>query len=85
VRAAAVRYESARPGLGESFLRAVDGAFRDIDERPLAWPIWRDGLPYRRYVLRKFPFVVFFVAEPSPEVFAVAHAKRRPGDWLPTS
>jgi hypothetical protein len=34
-------------------------------------------------VLRRFPFVVFYSIDgASIDVYAVAHAKRRPGYWL---
>lgn len=50
---------------------------------PEAAPLWRKGYPYRMRVLRRFPFVVFYVVDEAEiEVVAIAHAKRRPGYWL---
>lgn len=81
--AAAMWYESKRLGLGAEYLAAIDEAFERIVEGPLAWPVWQPGRPYRRYVVRRFPFVVFFTASADAiTVMAVAHAKRRPGYWL---
>ena len=76
-------YEQRRPGLGVEFVDAIELALDAIEERPEAWPIWQRGYPYRKYVLRRFPFVIFFTAETaSIRVVAFAHAKRKPGYWL---
>ena len=84
--AAALWYESKRAGLGAEFVAAVDLAFERIGDRPLASPVWQSGpIPsaFRRQVVRQFPFMIFFtVTADSIEVFAVAHAKRRPGYWM---
>jgi hypothetical protein len=45
--------------------------------------MWRSDRPYRRRLLTRFPYVVFYeVVDDAVEVIAVAHAKRRPGYWL---
>lgn len=81
--AAAEWYESAEPGLGVAFVEAVDRALGGIIEAPQTSPPWRRGYPYRRHVLRRFPYTIFFtVTEVSVEVTAIAHAKRRPGYWI---
>lgn len=75
-------YERRRPGLGIEFVRAVEVALEAIAEAPESSPRWQAGYPYRRYVLRRFPFVVFFTAEGAGiQIVAFAHAKRRPGYW----
>ena len=62
---------------------AVQVAFNTILDAPETCQIWRKGHPYRRYVLRRFPFVLFFVIEGTTiRIVAVAHAKRGPGYWL---
>jgi plasmid stabilization system protein ParE len=82
VAAAALWYESKRAGLGAEFVAAVDAGLERILDGPAAFPLWRQGVPYRRSLLARFPFVVFFVlSEDDVEVVAVAHAKRRPGYW----
>src|ERR1019366_5879929 len=49
----------------------------------LSFALWGSHRPYRRKILKRFPYVVFFRAESDTiEVVAVAHAKRRPGFWL---
>ena len=32
----------------------------DIGERPDAWPLWRDDRAYRKRVLTRFPYVIFY-------------------------
>jgi plasmid stabilization system protein ParE len=81
--AAALWYESKRAGLGAEFVAAIDVALEIIGDRPLSFPVWRPEMPFRRHVVGRFPFVVFFtMTTEGLEVFAVAHAKRRPGYWL---
>jgi toxin ParE1/3/4 len=76
-------YDGKRPGLGIELVDAVQVAFNTILDAPEVCPIWRKGHPYRRYVLRRFPFVLFFVIEGTTiRIVAVAHAKRGPGYWL---
>ena len=81
IEEAAVWYEERRPGLGLEFVAAIDRAVLDIGENPHRFPVWKP--PWRRAVLRRFPFLVFFeVEEGRVTVMAVAHAKRRPGYWV---
>ncbi|XXT24244.1 type II toxin-antitoxin system RelE/ParE family toxin [Sorangium sp. So ce429] len=80
---AAVWYEQRRPGLGIEFVRAIEVALDAIAEAPESWPRWQAGYSYRKYVLRRFPFVMFFTAEGAEiQIVAFAHAKRRPGYWM---
>jgi hypothetical protein len=76
-------YERRRPGLGREFLGAVEEAVHAIMEAPEIHMRWKPGYPYRKHVLHRFPFVLFFTAEDSvSHIVAFAHAKRRPGYWL---
>ena len=80
---AAQWYEAKRPGLGAELVMLVDRAFDEVREGPEAFPLWQAGRPYRKFVMRRFPFVVMFtMADESVEVVAIAHAKRRPGYWM---
>lgn len=82
---AAAYYEARRPGLGVELIMAVDVALSTIADAPLAFPRWRDDRSYRKYVLQRFPYLIFYTcSQPDDEVMivAVAHAKRRPGYWL---
>ncbi|AUX43309.1 hypothetical protein SOCE26_047540 [Sorangium cellulosum] len=76
-------YERRRAGLGVELVSAIEEAIDAIAEAPQAWPRWQAGYLYRKYVLRRFPFVVFFTAEGAGiQIVAFAHAKRRPGYWM---
>jgi toxin ParE1/3/4 len=80
--AAARWYEAKRAGLGAEFLAAIDEALEHTQARPESFPIWRQGYPFRRHILERFPFVIFFtVSNDKLEVRAFAHAARRPGYW----
>jgi plasmid stabilization system protein ParE len=82
VSSAAAWYEAKRPGLGVDFVAMVDRAFEQIVDAPEASAVWQRGYPYRKHVMRRFPYVVFYeVTADGVEVVAVAHAKRRPGYW----
>jgi plasmid stabilization system protein ParE len=79
---AAAWYETRRPGLGVELVMIVERALEEISDAPLAWALWRDDRPYRRKVLGRFPYVIFFRIDPDAiVVLAIAHAKRRPGYW----
>jgi hypothetical protein len=56
--AAAAWYEEKREGLGEQFVAAVDAALSAIEGSPETWPYWKREHPYRKYVVRRFPFIV---------------------------
>ena len=83
VGAPALWYESKCAGLGAELIAAIDEALERIAEAPLAFAIWQEGMPFRRSVVWRFPFLIFFTAsDEAVDVFAVAHAKRRPGYWM---
>lgn len=76
-------YEARRPTLGRDLLEVVDRALHQIVERPESWPSWLAERPYRRYLVRRFPFVIFYTVEPTEiAIVAFAHSKRKPGYWL---
>jgi toxin ParE1/3/4 len=79
---AAQWYESKQPGLGSEYLDAIDAAFQAVQEAPETFPTW-EGTSYRKFVVQRFPYVVFYVVgDEEIEVVAVAHGRRRPGYWL---
>ena len=83
IEASTVWYESKRAGLGAEFLAMLDEALEEIADAPLAVQLWREGAPWRRKVLRRFPYVIFLtVGSDLIEIVAVAHARRRPGYWV---
>jgi len=64
----------------ERFLSEVAMAFDLIAEAPDRWPLYRAGT--RRHVMSAFPYSVLYrVTTEEVQVFAVAHAKRRPQYW----
>lgn len=77
-------YESKRTGLGVELMAEVDEALIEIGERSEAWPLWRHDRAYRKRVLTRFPYVVFYelIDADRVEVVSVAHASRKPGYWL---
>lgn len=76
-------YEGKQPGLGGEHLDAIETAFRALREAPEAYPTWQ-GTVYRKHILPRFPYIVFYVVDDEEvEVVAVAHGRRRPGYWLP--
>ncbi len=80
---AAAWYEARRTGLGLEFLAAVDRAFSSITGNSERFPVWKQGHPFRRYLLKRFPYVVFYEIEDGRVViWAVAHAHRQPGYWV---
>ncbi len=77
---AASWYEEQRLGLGGEFLDEAGAAFRRIEANPLAYVDVYRG--FRRALLRRFPFAVYFRVEPeSVSVVAVMHASRSPAAW----
>jgi plasmid stabilization system protein ParE len=75
-----VWYESRRIGLGEEFLGSVDAAIERICRHPLIYPIVHEA--YRRALIRRFPYAVFFEpTESSVTVYALFHTSRDPQKW----
>jgi plasmid stabilization system protein ParE len=62
------------------FERAVTNALQAISSAPQRWPSYFEQ--FRKYTLRQFPFgIVYEELLSEIIVFAVAHARRRPGYW----
>jgi plasmid stabilization system protein ParE len=73
-------YEDHRSGLGSEFLVAVDSAVSLIVSNPKVCPVVRARV--RRAVLRRFPYLLFYVIEPEEiVVLACMHASRDPERW----
>ena len=79
-KAAALFYESRRPGLGEAFVQRVVEGFESILAHPLSGQILFDE--FRRHLIGQFPYSVVYRIEGNRIfVLAVAHWSRRPGYW----
>jgi len=73
-------YESQRSGLGDEFLASLRERLETVRSFPEAFPVlYRD---VRRAVVSRFPYVVFYIAQPTRvAVLAVVHQSRNPATW----
>jgi plasmid stabilization system protein ParE len=62
------RYEEYQAGRGEVFMRQLDAAFMLLREHPEIAPVYKG--PYRRMLLRNFPYGIFYQAQPKRIVIA---------------
>ena len=77
---AASWYEGEREGLGEECLTELRATLVRIEEGPLRFPLVSGD--FRRAILHRFPFGVFFIVEGEVAiVLAVTHLHRQPGVW----
>jgi plasmid stabilization system protein ParE len=73
-------YEERRSGLGAQFASRVQSAVDRIAHFPEGAPIVYD--PVRRVVIRRFPYSLFYVVEPSyVVVIGLHHQSEDPGTW----
>jgi plasmid stabilization system protein ParE len=73
-------YESQRVGLGEEFLSCVDACIQSIRRTPEGHRIVCAS--YRRGLVRRFPFAVFYEYAPDVvTVFCVVHTSRDREKW----
>lgn len=82
---AALWYDEQHPGLGGTFLAAVESTLLTIDQWPDAAPLVAQlpaDLAVRHAAVRRFPYrVAFLMHEDAIRVLAVAHTRRRPRYW----
>jgi plasmid stabilization system protein ParE len=75
-------YEEQDLGLGLEFLRCVEVALLTIQRMPLIHPVVHGT--YRRALVRRFPFAVFFEFNESANrcvVYSVFHCSQDPEKW----
>jgi plasmid stabilization system protein ParE len=73
-------YEEQRVGLGEDFLSRLDACIQKILRFPGSYPVVHEQ--YRRALLRKFPYAVFYeFTDDTVTVYAVFHTSRDPEKW----
>ena len=67
-------------GLGKDFLRSAEKGINKIRNNPQLYPIvYRN---FRRILIRRFPFCIFFIETPDKlVVLAVIHGRRDPKRW----
>lgn len=75
-------YDAERPGLGDDFLDAVLSALEEGVPLTIPGVGPTKGMPLRRYLVTRFPYVVIVVDDEEPRIVAIAHQSRKPGYWL---
>jgi plasmid stabilization system protein ParE len=70
-----VWYDDQRDGLGTEFVLAVEKVLHQIGATPEMHQVVRDDV--RKSVVRRFPYVVFYRAEPDRVVVLAVHDARR--------
>ena len=79
-RDAIVWYEHQRKGLGSEFILCIDEAVERIRRSPESYPTVYKS--FRRIVVRRFPFALFYeIAESDIRVLAIFHTRRDPSRW----
>jgi toxin ParE1/3/4 len=59
----------------------ITSALAEIVNFPARYPRWQ-GTHVRKYVLLRFPYLIFYVDYPNlVRILAIAHTSRRPGYW----
>jgi len=73
-------YEHASPGLGGQFVSTFDAGISMLRRFPEIAPIAH--LEYRRLLIRRFPYGIFYIVRPSfLSVGAIFHLRRDPA-WI---
>lgn len=81
--AASYYLQEASPRLAEEFVASVERAITLLVSSPSRWRIVEEPA-IRRYVLDRFPFVIYYRWESEKQratVYAVMHCSREPGYW----
>lgn len=83
LNAAAEWYDAHAPGLGQQFFDCIAQAIARVGENPVMFPPWEGDAAFRRAVVARFPYVIFFrdLAD-AVEIVAIAHGAREPGYWV---
>lgn len=83
LREAADWSEARSSGGAAAVLAAVEVAFTQIAEHPERYPVWQGASGFRRVLVNRYPYLVFFqLRGETAIVHAVAHTSRRPEYWL---
>lgn len=73
-------YEQQRTGLGEEFLGCVDACIQSICRLPERCALVHEN--YRRGLVRRFPYAVFYEYEKDVvTVYCIFHTSRNPEKW----
>lgn len=64
-----------------SFVSMIEEGIQEILQSPQRWRVV-ESLEIRRYVCRRFPFILYYRHQSDGVViYAVMHASRKPGYW----
>lgn len=73
-------YSQQESGLGEEFLRCVDACIQSVRRNPEMYRVVFES--YRRAVLRRFPYVIFYeFVDETIIVYSVFHCSQDPKKW----
>jgi plasmid stabilization system protein ParE len=73
-------YEEQRAGLGEDFLSSIDACIQRIRRNPDIYEIVHES--YRRALVRRFPYAVFFdYSDDTVTVYCIFQTARDPEKW----
>ena len=73
-------YAERSPVAADAFMAELDLAIDQIRQWPDRWAACLHGT--RRYLLKRFPYLVVYRATADKlQVIAVAHGRRKPGYW----
>jgi len=79
---AAKWYDAERDGLGDELLGEMNRALIAIEESPQTWPLVPASRGARRFVCKRFPYVVYYLLRDNAVwIVAFAHTSRHPGYW----
>jgi toxin ParE1/3/4 len=74
-------YEQQQAGLGLALQTAVEYATGRIQQNPQIGPSYKTT-EFRYYVVRRFPYVLFYAElKEAIWIVAIAHGRRRPDYW----
>jgi plasmid stabilization system protein ParE len=77
---AAQFYEQRVPGLGDRFLHEFDAAVAEIQRNPHRWRMIEAGV--RRFIMRHFPYGIYYRVEGSDlRILVLKHHRRHPDYW----
>ena len=73
-------YKARNVRAASAFRAEVLSAFEVIARDPVRWQLWDD--PIRRYVLKQYPYTVYFAVESDEvRILALGHHRRHAGYW----
>lgn len=79
---ASARWYDENAGLRDHFLEAIGAAIDAIADAPMRYPVWRTSAAFRKFTVRKVPYVIYYrVLRDYVEIVAFAHMSRQPGYW----